>query len=596
VGTAANQVVQLDASAKLPAVDGTQVTGVVRTAGDTMTGSLNLPINGLVAGTNQLVLSGGNVGIRTTAPSNTLHVNGSTLIGSAAANLTNVSLNSGGPAGTRNLSIYYSSGGTNGSIVGDYSLIQSGYGGIGYSPIALNPIGGNVGIGTTAPQFKLDTNGAIRTIDGALWLTNSGKTADGIAKNWAIYNMTGGYGNSLQFWAYDETGCATGGMCVNRFTITDSGNVGIGTTAPGALLHVNGNIQLGTYFDNAGSRYIGLGGPSNAFGVNGSSGMEIESFTDGGNYSQKLHFWTHDYGAGTGSRKLSISETGNVGIVTTSPGAKLDIGGSSESIRLSGGAAQTYMTFYNGTTRKGYIGTHAGGTDMILHADSGSVLLSGGNVGIGTTAPATKFEIVTPTTSVLRLSQNAGVGNGWGGGVLSGIEFWQSDEGSNDGDGKIATKLQQTLYDLSGNTRFDIFTNIANGDNMPSTPAMTIKEGNVGIGTISPSAKLKVDGGQIAGTYVSHSHSTVDWNAGNIQTTSAAAGTITFTAGSMVDGGSYTLALNNSTGGSYVFSSTGLTFKCNPACPVVVSTGKDTVATFIKAGSTVYVSWVKDFQ
>jgi hypothetical protein len=42
--------------------------------GDTMTGPLNLPANGLTAGTNQLVLSGGNVGVGTTAPTAPLEV------------------------------------------------------------------------------------------------------------------------------------------------------------------------------------------------------------------------------------------------------------------------------------------------------------------------------------------------------------------------------------------------------------------------------------------------------------------------------------------------------------------------------------------
>jgi hypothetical protein len=48
----------------------------VAKAGDTMSGTLNLPADGLVAGTSQLVLSGGNVGIGTTSPGARLGVAG----------------------------------------------------------------------------------------------------------------------------------------------------------------------------------------------------------------------------------------------------------------------------------------------------------------------------------------------------------------------------------------------------------------------------------------------------------------------------------------------------------------------------------------
>jgi len=54
--------------------------------------------------------------------------------------------------------------------------------------------------------------------------------------------MTGGYGNSLQFWSYDNLSCS-GGMCTNRFTIMDNGNVGIGMMIPDAKLSVNGTIH-----------------------------------------------------------------------------------------------------------------------------------------------------------------------------------------------------------------------------------------------------------------------------------------------------------------------------------------------------------------
>ena len=155
--------------------------------------------------------------------------------------------------------------------------------------------------------------------------------------------------------------------------------------------------------------------------------------------------------------------------------------------------------------------------------------------------------------------------------------------------------LGYTALNKAGDTMTGMLTLPANGL-VAGTNQLIIIGGNVGIGTATPTAKLSVSGGQIAGTYVSSSNTTIDWNAGNIQSTSAAAGTITFATGSMVDGAVYTLALNNATGGSYTFVSSSITFKCNPACPVTVTAGKDTVASMIKAGSTVYVSWVRDFQ
>jgi hypothetical protein len=204
-----------------------------------------------------------------------------------------------------------------------------------------------------------------------------------------------------------------------------------------------------------------------------------------------------------------------------------------------------------------------------------------GNVGIGTTSPAEALDLGVGNLSIAAPGSGAG---------LAYINF--RENGFNDRFG--------ILTSMSGFGNANTISITANGSG--SIPAiadakLTIQQGgNVGIGTTAPLAKLKVDGGQIAGSFATNSTATIDWNAGNVQTTSAAAGTITFTAGSLIDGGAYTLAFNNATGGSYTFTSTALTFKCNPACPLTVTAGKDTVATFIKAGTTVYVSWVKDFQ
>ncbi len=95
---------------------------------------------------------------------------------------------------------------------------------------------------------------------------------------------------------------------------------------------------------------------------------------------------------------------GNVGIGTTSPGAKLHVNGVEEGVRIQGTAAgasnSAYATFYDAAgTRTGYVGDGStGDNDVFLHADLGNVTLntsagrvltatSSGNVGIGTTAP-----------------------------------------------------------------------------------------------------------------------------------------------------------------------------------------------------------------
>lgn len=119
--------------------------------------------------------------------------------------------------------------------------------------------------------------------------------------------------------------------------------------------------------------------------------------------------------------------------------------------------------------------------------------------------------------------------------------------------------------------------------------------GKVGIGTSSPSTTLDING-QVKGGFVSHSSLNTNWASGNIQTTSVAAGTLTFSSGSMFNGASYTLILTSA--GTFTLDTTGdiATWRCLPTCGSnqITSSGH-TILTILKAGTTGYVSWIAGF-
>ena len=213
------------------------------------------------------------------------------------------------------------------------------------SYVILQPDGGNVGIGTTTPSRTLDVE-----------FSQGGTNAGGIQFN----NIASG-GNSWT-WTIAATGDAnsvTAGSAYLRddtsggakLVIKTDGNVGIGTTSPGAILQVNNAAAAsvnGNEIAQFGSVYsggtAGYGGYISFTDLTSTAVGRIRSITESAN-NIGLSFYTYNSSL---SEKVRINAAGNVGIGTTGPDKKLEINlGTADALRLTyndaNGSATTYM-------------------------------------------------------------------------------------------------------------------------------------------------------------------------------------------------------------------------------------------------------------
>jgi hypothetical protein len=169
-------------------------------------------------------------------------------------------------------------------------------------------------------------------------------------------------------------------------TNTTSWNVGIGMTSPGTKLsvRVDGNganavLRLSSILTNWNAGY----GPRLLFhgGTDDRPFGEIGSFLQntGTGANAYMTFSTRD--AETIAERVRITSTGNVGIGTTNPSAKLTVQGGADDVKLK---------FYSNGGSVGMIDAVSlnDGTTRWL-----SINPSGGNVGIGTTNPSAKLTV-----------------------------------------------------------------------------------------------------------------------------------------------------------------------------------------------------------
>jgi hypothetical protein len=166
-------------------------------------------------------------------------------------------------------------------------------------------IGGNVGAGTTTPDRPLSIR-ANNTVNGE-WL--SLKDNNDVTR-WHLNNESGG----LDF--------AQTSVADNRLFLSNNGNVGIGTGTPQAKLHVSGGIQL----DSSNQFYFADGGQIMSFDGNhrilfrrSENKLELREYGD-------LIFSSGATASNETARAVLLA-SGNMGIGTNSPQAKLHVAG-----------------------------------------------------------------------------------------------------------------------------------------------------------------------------------------------------------------------------------------------------------------------------
>ncbi len=528
------------------------------------TAPLQFANNGSVVMT---ILNGGNVGIGTAIPGSKLEVVGAAAIGRsntlvyspsdpATFNKVISLTRSGGALANRNILIDFDDAG---SAVGNFGIIQHStplpyadfvfnqYNGSAYAETMRIDYTGNVGIGTTGPLEKLHVAAS-----------QSGKTTIGASRQLILDNTNGNVGQRIEIGMGVISGGAypspvnlghvitnasqgtigdfyialrdviTNTAPVERFYITAAGNVGIGTTNPGSLLHVETNTSAGarlTLKNTSASANFNAAIELNAVAQNSNARWTIATgSTDDSASAGDLYFRNTVQGRGS---LLLQGSTGNVGIGTTNPAKKLHVLAAGPSqLRLetsTAGAGRGLEFVDNGAANYNwYVGGHfnvASALEFTPSTTSSSttyttpvmVIQAGGNVGIGTTSPGGLLNLGGSVTST---TPNA---------LLINATVTSSGAGSSSNLGVYlnptmlpAPNDYSRILNITGN-----FTEAASGAHgdlasvVINTPTVT-----AGVGTVTNTYGLYIGGAMSAtvtgGNYALYSNSGTNYFGGNV--------------------------------------------------------------------------------
>ena len=355
---------------------------------------------------------------------------------------------------------------------------------------------GNVGIGTTSPSEKLEVVGTASgdTLYFGKQLIGSGTV-----------NIHSAVDSTTAFQIFD----ADGGDPVFNVDTT-SERIGIGTASAAANLHIKGSavsqliedtgtsIAYTSYTNTDGELRIGKERSAGAGLITGSTGYAGVLATT---TADPLQLGTNN------SIDMTIDSTGQVGIGSASPTTELEVIGTMSGTALTvgslkscntidtdangvmscgtdeggAGGGDTYVDYYvhtAGDTMTGALNVQAtmSGDNLTVMAGADSYIM--GNVGIGTTSPAVPLEVHLDGSPLFRLDRTT---------VAAGeFDFGISSQMTN-------TVAGDLLIDGTTANQGFLFRP-RNNANAIVTGLGIDRDGNVGIGTTTPTTKLEVVG------------------------------------------------------------------------------------------------------
>jgi hypothetical protein len=184
---------------------------------------------------------------------------------------------------------------------------------------------GNVGIGTASPDATLEVIGDVLIPTGSgFQFDRSGTASDVLFKETPSSTTYGAVGDAVTLRNPNSSNVEIHTAGTRRMTINSTGNVGIGTATPGTPLNIvsgsSESLRLQNTTSTTQGPYIGLHHSTGRIGFIGfpnNDDLHIKNESSAG----EIYLSTNN------TTRMTVTDTGNVGIGITSPTSTLHING-----------------------------------------------------------------------------------------------------------------------------------------------------------------------------------------------------------------------------------------------------------------------------